>query len=81
LLSLSQLLLKGMKSVKHLPGDLPTDFVAQTFYTVANLPADPQNIVAMLEQELEPSSWPFWLRAGVNELISILEKMAWGCDA
>jgi hypothetical protein len=63
------------------PGELPSDFVARVFYTVANMPADPQNIVAMLEQELEPASWPWWLREGVNDIIAILEKIKWGCDA
>ncbi len=62
-------------------GELPTDFVARVFYTIANMPADPANIVAMLEQELEPASWPWWLREGINDIIAILEKIKWGCDA
>lgn len=60
---------------------LTTDGVARFFYTVANMPADPVNIVAMLEEELEPASWPWWLKDGVNELVKLLEKLLFGCDA
>lgn len=61
--------------------NIPSHVVAAAFYTVANMPADPPNIVAMLEQELEPASWPLWLKEAINEVISILEKIVAGCDA
>jgi len=44
------------------------------------MPADPQNIIAMLEQELE-GGWPEWLKEVVNDIIKILEKLIIGCDA
>jgi hypothetical protein len=44
--------------------------VSRMFYTLANMPADPQNIVAMLEQELE-KGWPWWLKDAVNDLIKV----------
>ncbi len=53
------------------PGTLVTsDSVARWFYTIANMPADRQNIVALLEDELEPADWPAWLKAGLNDLIA-----------
>jgi len=57
-----------------------TDSVARRFYTLANLPADSDNIIAMLEQELE-GNWPVWLKELVNEIIKLLEKFEHGCDA
>ncbi len=48
--------LDGMDSVRHGVGELATSFVATTFYTLANMPADPVNIVDMLEQGFDISS-------------------------
>ena len=76
--------LAGMKQwhVEHAGAvHITSDEVARSFYTVANMPADPANIVAMLEEELEPASWPRWLKDAINDIIAILEKMAMGCDA
>lgn len=73
--------LQGMKQwhTEH-PGvvRITSDEVARSFYTVANMPADPPNIVAMLEEELEPASWPHWLKEAINDVISILEKIVAG---
>lgn len=45
------------------------------------MPADPQNIIAMLEQELE-QGLPPWLKAIINEIIKLLEKaILHTCDA
>lgn len=50
--------LAGMQSAPvppNAPGSsLSVPDVARRFYTVANLPADSINIIAMLENELEP---------------------------
>ena len=73
--------LKGMASVSVAEGITPPQTVSQFFYTVANMPADPQNIVSMLEEELEPASWPWWLKDGIDEIIRNLLKLPWGCDA
>jgi hypothetical protein len=59
---------QGMASVTPGVGELATDFVSHTFYTLANMPADPVNIIAMLEEELEPADWPWWLRDGINDI-------------
>jgi len=75
--------LEGMYSyhVQHgTTNGLTTDAVARRFYTLANLPADTDNIISMLEQELE-GNWPEWLREVVNEIIKLLEKFEHGCDA
>jgi len=74
--------LAGMQQYhKEHGGDLATsDAVARRFYTLANMPADSQNIIAMLEQELE-GDWPDWLKETVNEVIKLLEKYIHGCDA
>jgi hypothetical protein len=37
------------------------------------------NIIDMLEQELE-GNWPFWLKAAVNDIIALLEKLYHGMD-
>lgn len=44
------------------------------------MPADTQNIIAMLEEELE-EGWPEWLKSVINYIIKLLEKYIHGCDA
>lgn len=61
--------------------EVPSHTVARRFYTVANMPADPVNIIAMLEEDIEPSNWPSWLKDAINDIIKILEKIKHGCDS
>lgn len=74
--------LEGMKNFHVDNGvyGLRSDVVSSRFYTLANLPADSQNIIAMLEQELE-QDWPQWLKIVVNDIVKLLEKIVKGCDA
>merc|ERR1712000_68580 len=67
------------KTMPHFKGYRTSD-VSRMFFTLANMPADPQNIIAMLEQELE-KGWPQWLKDAVNEIIKLLEKLVHSCDA
>jgi hypothetical protein len=66
--------LAGMTAV-----DVAVANVSRRFYTIANMPADAVNIVSMLEQEFE-QGWPAWLKAVVNDIIKIIEKIINGCD-
>lgn len=76
--------LRGMRAwhAEH-PGGVQytADVVTTRFLTLASLPADGQNIIAALEQDLEPKDWPQWLRDLVNLIIALLEKIIHGCDA
>lgn len=74
---MSELCKTGMASVSPGVGELATDFVAHTFYTLANMPADAVNIIAMLEEELEPSDWPWWLRDGINDISEMRCSCFW----
>lgn len=44
------------------------------------MPADTENIIAMLEEEFE-GNWPEWLKVIINYLIKLLEKLLHSCDA
>jgi hypothetical protein len=61
-------------------GEATSNVVSQRFFTLANMPADPQNIIAMLEQE-EEKGLPTWLKDVINEIIKILEHLVHSCDA
>eukprot|EP01108_Squamamoeba_japonica_P000435 TRINITY_DN1134_c0_g1_i1.p1 TRINITY_DN1134_c0_g1~~TRINITY_DN1134_c0_g1_i1.p1 ORF type:complete len:512 (-),score=123.57 TRINITY_DN1134_c0_g1_i1:26-1561(-) len=61
-------------------GGVTTDMVSQRFFTLANMPADPVNIIAMLEEELE-MGLPPWLKAVINEIVRLLEHLVHSCDA
>jgi len=66
----------GMKSVTT--RGYSVDVVSRRFNTLANLPADPQNIITMLEEELERNISPE-VRKLLNEIINALDKCSW-CD-
>lgn len=75
--------LQGMHDyhVKHGSTDLvDTDVVARRFYTVSNLPADPANLLAMLEHDLE-EGLPEWLAKDINWIIEQVIKLLMKCDA
>eukprot|EP00331_Platyophrya_macrostoma_P013477 CAMPEP_0176408802 /NCGR_PEP_ID=MMETSP0127-20121128/2155_1 /TAXON_ID=938130 /ORGANISM="Platyophrya macrostoma, Strain WH" /LENGTH=511 /DNA_ID=CAMNT_0017788131 /DNA_START=3 /DNA_END=1538 /DNA_ORIENTATION=+ len=67
-------------------GTLPSDVehapsnVTRWFNVLANMPADPQNIISAMEDEIE-HGWPKWLKDIVNEIISVLENLGHHCDA
>ena len=76
--------LEGMASwhaSNPVAGELLSHVVARRFYTIANLPADAPNIVAMLEEDLEPSNWPWWLKDAINDIIRIIGKLNHNCDS
>eukprot|EP01090_Pellita_catalonica_P001670 TRINITY_DN11432_c0_g1_i1.p1 TRINITY_DN11432_c0_g1~~TRINITY_DN11432_c0_g1_i1.p1 ORF type:complete len:519 (+),score=87.78 TRINITY_DN11432_c0_g1_i1:144-1559(+) len=76
--------IKGMRDYQEAHSDngieYPAHLVATRFYTVANLPADSQNIIAMLEQEFE-QGLPTWLKNDINKIIKLLERLIHSCDA
>ncbi len=58
--------LEGMRAYGP-QGDLVAN-ISRRFNTIANMPADAVNIIAMLEDELE-KGWPDWLKEIVNDII------------
>jgi len=56
--------------------ELSIDLVARRVNTLANLPADPQNIITMLEAETEKGLSP-WEAELVNQIINALDKCDW----
>jgi hypothetical protein len=75
--------LEGMRKFSSSLGSselIPPEVVSTRFYTLANLPADPPNIIAMLENEYE-GELPAWLKKDLNKLIALLERIVMGCDA
>jgi hypothetical protein len=73
--------LAGMDSFKAPAGVTPTSLVAKRFYTLANMPADPVNIINMLEEDLE-RGLPTWLKTVINDVVRVLEKAIFhSCDA
>uniref|UniRef100_A0A6B2L267 Phospholipase B-like n=1 Tax=Arcella intermedia TaxID=1963864 RepID=A0A6B2L267_9EUKA len=75
--------LQGMKDFyaqNNIQDAYTLDLVSSRFYTLANMPADTQNIIDMLEQELE-GNWPEWLKTAVNDIIKLLERLVHGCDS
>eukprot|EP00939_MAST-03C_sp_MAST-3C-sp1_P005446 g5446.t1 len=68
--------LEGMRNAsKGSPG---VDVISRRFNTLANLPADPANIVTMLEAELEKKVPPN-IADLLNRVINSLDKCTW-CD-
>jgi hypothetical protein len=69
--------LEGMRraSPPSLDG-LSVDKVSIRFNVLGNLPADPQNLIAAIEQELE-KGLPPWVAKLLNDVIAALDKCTW----
>jgi hypothetical protein len=73
--------LAGMDAFAAPAGVTLTSLVAKRFYTLANMPADPVNIISMLEEDLE-QGLPAWLKAVINDVVRVLEHaILHTCDA
>jgi hypothetical protein len=73
--------LAGMDSFTVPAGVTPTGVVSRRFFALANMPADPQNIISMLENDLE-DGLPQWLKDTINTIIKWLERIVFkSCDA
>lgn len=68
--------LRGMRNASDRSTALTLDMVSRRFNTLANLPADPQNIITMLEQELEKDLDPAAAHL-LNRLIAALDHCSW----
>ena len=68
--------LAAMKAASPAGKRVSVDTVTRRFNVLGNLPADPQNIITMLEQELEKGLPPAEA-ALINEIIRYLDKCSW----
>ena len=70
--------LAGMRSASPATGPVTVDQVSIRFNVLGNLPADPENLITMLEQELEKGLPPAVARL-LNDVIAALDGCKW-CD-
>lgn len=74
--------LSRSRSVPSSPIPVTPSLVHTRFLVLASLPADTVNLQSAIENTIEPSSWPMWLRVSLDMLLRLVEgALAHHCDA